>query len=202
MKLYDSPFAPNPRRVRIFLAEKHVEIEKQTVDLASLEQKGDSFSALNPLQRTPALVLDDGAVLCESVAICRFIEELHPNPPLFGASLRERAFVEMWNRRVELGLSQAVAAVFRHLHPAMKAMERQVPEWGEANKPRVLSELAFLDRSLADRPFVAGDTFTIADISLLCAVDFMKPTRIAVPEDAANLRRWHADVSARPSASA
>lgn len=203
MKLYDSPFAPNPRRVRIFLAEKGIQIPTESVDLGTLQQRSETFTALNPLQRTPALELDDGSVLCESIAICRYLEELNPEPRLFGTTPRERAFVEMWNRRVELGLLASVAAVFRHLHPAMKTMEEQVPAWGEANKPRMLSELAFLDSTLADgRPFVTGDVFTVADITALCGIDFMKPTRVAMPEDLTNLRRWHAHVSARPSASA
>ncbi len=202
MKLYDSVFAPNPRRVRIFLAEKGIEVPTVRVDLGTLEHKGDAFSAVNPLQRTPALELDDGSILTESVAICRYFEELQPKPPLFGRTMRERAFVEMWNRRVELGLFAAVAAVFRNLHPAMAAMEDQVPAWGEANKPRVLEALAFLDRSLDGREFIAGDAFSIADITGLCAVDFMKPTRMRVPEEHVHLRRWHAAVSARPSAAA
>ncbi|MHB2167891.1 glutathione S-transferase family protein [Alsobacter sp. R-9] len=202
MKLYDSVFAPNPRRVRIFLAEKGISVPTETIDLAKLEQKAEDFTRLNPLQRTPALVLDDGAVLTESVAICRYFEELQPEPALFGRSAREKAFVEMWNRRVELGLFASVAAVFRHLHPAMAAMEEQMPAWGEANKPRMMEHLAFLDRELAGREFIAGDAYSIADITALCAVDFMRPTRIRVPEDHVHLLRWHAAVSERPSAKA
>lgn len=202
MKLYDSVFAPNPRRVRIFLAEKGLSVPTEMVDLARLEQKSESFSRLNPLQRIPALLLDDGSVLTESVAICRYFEELHPEPPLFGRTALEKALVEMWNRRVELGLFATVAAVFRHLHPAMAAMEEQLPAWGEANRPRVMDHLAFLDRELAGREYVAGDAYSIADITALCAVDFMRPTRIRVPEDHVHLLRWHAAVSARPSAKA
>jgi len=203
MKLYDSPFAPNPRRVRIFLAEKGIQIPIETVDLGTLQHQSEMFTALNPLQRTPALELDDGSVLCESIAICRYLEEMNPEPPLFGTTPRGRAFVEMWNRRVELGLFASVGAVFRHLHPGMKTREEQVPAWGEANKPRMLSELAFLNSTLADgRPFITGDGYTVADVTALCAVDFMKVTRVAVPDDLTNLRRWHAHVSARPSASA
>ncbi|PSC05761.1 glutathione S-transferase [Alsobacter soli] len=202
MKLYDSPFAPNPRRVRIFLAEKGLQIPTETVELGKMQHRTDEFRALNPREQTPVLVLDDGSALSESVAICRFIEELHPEPSLFGASPRERAFTEMWNRRMELGLLMTVQAVFRHLHPAMAQLEDQCAAWGEANKPRLLKELAGLDAELTNRPYVAGDQFTIADITALCAVDFMRPTRIPLPEELVHLKRWKDEVSARPSASA
>jgi len=200
MKLYDGGRAPNPRRVRIFLAEKGVRIDTQQVDLGALEQKSADYSAINPLQRVPALVLDDGSVITESVAICRYFDAFYPMPELFGRPGREAAEVEMWNRRVELHLLFVVAQVFRHLHPAMKTMEvPQVPEWGEANKPRVMEFLGVLDRQLAAHPFVAGTNYTIADITGLVAIDLMKPAKIAVPEEFANVRRWYADVNARPS---
>ena len=203
MKLYDSRVAPNPRRVRVFLAEKGVTIPTEQVDLGALQQKSAAFSAVNPLQRVPALVLDDGAVLTESVAICRYVEALYPEPPLFGVGALEQARVEMWNRRAEFNLLGPVANVFRHLHPAMKDMEvPQVPAWGEANRPRVEEFLAFLDGELTGRPYLAGDRFTIADITALVAIDFLKPARLAVPESASHLRRWHAEVGARPSARA
>jgi glutathione S-transferase len=157
---------------------------------------------LNPLQRVPVLVLDDGTVITESIAICRYIEGLRPEPPLFGRGALEVALVEMWNRRVELNLYQAVAAVFRHTNPAMKELESQVPEWGEANRPRVFDFLGLLDRELKDRLFVAGDHYTVADITALVAVDFMRPAKLIMPEAYANLRRWHAQVGERPSASA
>jgi glutathione S-transferase len=203
MKLYDGGRAPNPRRVRIFLAEKGVRIDTQQVDLGALEQKSADYSAINPLQRVPALVLDDGSVITESVAICRYFDALYPMPELFGRPGREAAEVEMWNRRVELHLLFVVAQVFRHLHPAMKTMEvPQVPEWGEANKPRVMEFLGVLDRQLAAHPFVAGTNYTIADITGLVAIDLMKPAKIAVPDEFANVRRWYADVNARPSSAA
>ncbi len=150
----------------------------------------------------PALVLDDGTVITESMAICRYFEGLRPEPPLFGRGGREEALVEMWNRRIELNLYEAVSAVFRHLHPAMREMENQIPEWGEANKPRAIALLALLDRELGDRLYVAGEHYSVADITGLVAVDFMKPAKLEVPEEFANLRRWHAQVTARPSAKA
>lgn len=203
MKLYDNPRAPNPRRVRVFLAEKGVSIPTEPLDLGLKQHKTDAFTALNPLQRLPALELDDGSILTESVAICRYIEALHPTPPLFGTGALGQARVEMWNRRVELHLYLPVSYVFRHLHPAMKELEgTQVGDWGEVNKPRAADFIQLLDRELANRPFIAGDDFSIADITAMITVDFMKPAKLTVPEELTNLRRWHTDVSARPSAKA
>ena len=143
MKLYNSNLAPNPRRVRIFLAEKGVTAPTVDVDLARLEQKSQAFSALNPFQGVPALELDDGTIIAESVAICRYIEELHPDPPLFGVGALERAMVEMWQRRLELHLFFPIAQAFRHSHPAMKAMETpQIAQWAEVNKGRALAAIA------------------------------------------------------------
>src|SRR6266700_2963596 len=201
MKLYDGGRAPNPRRVRIFLAEKGIEIPLESVDLGALEHKSETFTALNPLQRLPVLTLDDGTVITESIAICRYFEALRSEPPLFGRGALEVALVEMWNRRVELNLYAAVSAVFRHLHPAMKDMESQVPEWGVANRPRVFEFLGLLDRELKERMFVAGDHYTVADITALVAVDFMRPAKLTMPEEFVNLRRWHGQVGERTSAS-
>ena len=202
MKLYDGGRAPNPRRVRIFLAEKGISVPIETVDLGKQEHRTPAYAAINPLQRLPALVLDDGTAITESIAICRYFEGLRPEPPLFGRGATEEALVEMWNRRIELNLYAAVSAVFRHLHPGMREMEQQVPEWGEANKPRVYEFLAFLDGELKDRLYVAGDRYSVADITALVSVDFMKPARLEVPDTLANLRRWHQAVAARPSARA
>lgn len=203
MKLYDGGRAPNPRRVRVFLAEKGVIVPTEQIDLLALQQKSAAFTAINPIQRVPVLVLDDGTIIAESIAICRYIEALHPDPALFGMGAREIAQIEMWNRRLELHLLFPVAHVFRHTHPAMKEMEvPQVPAWAEANKPRVAEFLGILDHELKDRPFVAGDRYTVADITGLVALDFMKPAKLTIPDACANVRRWHAEVSARPSASA
>lgn len=203
MQLYDGGRAPSPRRVRIFLAEKGIEVPKVPVDLGKLEQKSRSFTALNPMQRVPALVLDDGTVITETMAICRYFEALHPEPNLFGRDALENAKVEMWSRRVELVLYTAVQAVFRHSHPAMAAMEvPQVPQWAEANRPRVMDFLAILDHELASRRFLAADRFTVADITGLVSIDFMKPAKLAIPEALEHVRRWHAEVAARTSAAA
>jgi glutathione S-transferase len=201
MKLYiDAGRAPNPRRVRIFLAEKGVSVPTEAVDIGAQAHKAPAFRAVNPMQRLPALALDDGTVIAESIAICRYIEALHPAPPLFGEGALDQALVELWQRRVELHLLGVVSSVFRHLHPAMAALEvPQVAAWGEANKPRVLDFLEFLDAELAGRPFVAGARYSVADITAVVAVDFMKPAKIAVPEGLTRLRSWHAQVSARPA---
>jgi glutathione S-transferase len=203
MKLYDGGRAPNPRRTRIFLAEKGIRLPLEPIDLGAMQHRSAAYTAVNPIQRVPALELDDGTVITESIAICRYFEELQPDPPLFGRGALEIARVEMWNRRLELHFLFPVSHVFRNSHPAMKEMEvPQVPAWAEANKPRVLEFIALLDRELVDRPFVAGDKFTVADITGLVAVDFMKPAKLAVPDELKNLKRWHAEVSARPSAAA
>ncbi|MDE2286518.1 MAG: glutathione S-transferase [Hyphomicrobiales bacterium] len=203
MKLYDGGRAANPRRVRIFLAEKRITVPTEEVDIGTLAHRTAAYAAINPMQRLPALMLDDGTVIAESMAICRYFEALHPDPPMFGAGALESALVEMWNRRVELLLLLPVTTVFQHLHPYMKAMvDPQVPAWGEANKPRVIDFLSFLDGELKDRSFIAGEHFSVADITALVAVDFMKVSRLAVPDDLKNVRRWHSAVAARPSAKA
>ena len=203
MKLYDGGRAPNPRRVRIFLAEKGIEIPLESVDLGALEHKSESFTAINPLQRLPVLELDDGTVITESIAICRYFEALQPEPNLFGREALEIAKVEMWNRRIELGLYSAVQAIFRHGHPAMAKMQvPQVRQWAEINKPRVTEFLEILNDALAGRKFVAGDKFSVADITGLVAIDFMKPAKLELSEPYQHVRRWHAEISARPSAAA
>jgi len=155
------------------------------------------------MQRVPALLLDDGTVIAESVAICRYFEAVQPDPPLFGVGALQSALVEMWNRRAELHLLFPVSSVFQHLHPAMSRMvDPQVPQWGEANKPRVMQFLEFLDRELKDRAYIAGADYTVADITALVAVDFMRVSKMAVPDSLSNVQRWHKAVSARPSAAA
>ena len=203
MKLYDGGRAPNPRRVRVFLAEKGIEVPREQVDLSTNAQKSAAFTAINPVQRVPVLVLDDGTVIAESIAICRYFEEIHPDPPLFGRGALEVATIEMWNRRLELHLLFPVSHVFRNTHPAMQELEvPQVPAWAEANKPRIAEFLRILDRELANRPFVAGDKYSVADITGMVAVDFMRLPRLAVPDQCVNVRRWHAELAGRPSASA
>jgi glutathione S-transferase len=203
MLLYDSPLAPNPRRVRIFLAEKGVSIPTRKIDLMALDHMRSDYARINPLRTVPALILDDGAALTETVAICRYIEWLHPDPPLFGRDGREQAFVEMWQRRMEFALFQPVAFAFRHSHPRLAVLEKpQFPEFAAVQRPRAVEAMRFLDGELADRAFVAGDAFTIADITAFVALELTKLARIEIPADLPHLARWRAAVGARPSAKA
>jgi glutathione S-transferase len=179
MKILQTRTAPNPRRVRIFLAEKGIEVPYEELDLMKGALKTPEFTQLNWFQRVPVLILDDGTAIAETIAICRYFEETQPEPALFGKGAVGRAKVEMWNRRMELGLLLSVAQAFRHLHPAMAQLEvPQVAAWGEANKPKALEIAAFVDCELASRKFIAGDEFSVADITALVAVDFMKAARI------------------------
>lgn len=200
MKLYDGGRAPNPRRVRIFFAEKGIPLpEIVAVDIGQKEHLTDAFAKINPVQRLPVLELDDGTALAETIAICRYIESLHPEPPLFGRDAKEQALIEMWSRRVELGLFAAVSAVFRHSHPSMAELEDQVPEWAQANREQIDDHLWLLELQLGANPFICGPSLTVVDITAGIAIDFMKPARIPLPEEFVNIRRWHGELTARPS---
>ncbi|MDZ4841269.1 MAG: glutathione S-transferase [Hyphomicrobium aestuarii] len=201
MKIIETRTAPNARRVRIFLAEKGLELEREHRELDSL--RSPEFTKLNPYQRVPILVLDDGTVIAETIAICRYLEELRPEPALFGRGALGKARVEMQHRRVEFGLYLFVQAAFRHLHPSMVALEApQIPAWGEANKGKALAALELLDQQLATTRYLAGDDYSVADITALVIVDFMRPARIARPPELIHVERWYKDVTARPSATA
>ena len=203
MLLYDSPNpAPNPRRVRIFAAEKGIDLSSKEVSIPKREQKAPEYVAKNPRGQTPILELDDGTVIAESVAIMRYLEAEHPDPPLFGTTAREIAEIEMWNRRVEMILMPAIAAVWVHTHPFTAALPGRNVEWGESNRPRVVEGMRFFDGSLEGREYLAGSAFSAADILLLTTVDFAKFIGLDMPSECANLLRWHERVSARPSASA
>lgn len=203
MLFFNSPNpAPNPRRVRIFAAEKGIALPMRDLSIPAGEHKSEEFLALNPRGQTPALQLDDGTVIAESVAICRYLEGLQPDPPLFGRDAKEQALVEMWSRRVEMILMPPVGAVWVHTHPFTARLPGRNAEWGEANRPRVDDAMRFFDVALANREFLAADHFTNADILLLTTIDFAGFIGIPVPDDLPSLRAWHARVSARPSAAA
>jgi len=202
MKIYDSKTAPNPRRVRIFVAEKGIQIPYEEVDLVKAVNRGEEFRKKNPSGTVPVLELDDGTCISETVAICRYLEELHPNPPLMGVDAKDRALVEMWQRRMELELLIPIADAFRQRHDFFKGKIRQLPEYAEVQKKNAEDRLARLNNELANRKFIAGDRYTIADITALCAIDFGRVSKIAIQPDQANLARWHAEVSARASAKA
>jgi glutathione S-transferase len=202
VKLLEYAMAPNPRRVRIFLAEKGVEVPTETVDITKAENRAPAFLAKNPFGGVPALELDDGTCIAESVAICRYFEELHPEPPLFGTDARDRALVEMWNRRMEIELFMPITQVFRNGHEFFKGRIEQVPEYGEVCRRAAAKRLEWLDGELAGRDFVAGDRFTIADITAMVGIDFGRVSDIRIAPDQKNLTRWHEAVSSRPSAKA
>ena len=211
MKLYDSEQAPNPRRVRIFMAEKGISCETEQLNIVLGENLSDDFLAVNPRGLLPTLVLDDGTVLDESVAICRYLEETHPEPALMGADALSKAQIEARQRHMEFDGLFSAAEAFRNAYPrfAKRGLGGNVgavdaiPALVERGKASVLRFYNRLNEDLGQSRYVAGDAFTIADITALCAVDFASmAARVPVPESCENLARWHAEVSARPSARA
>jgi glutathione S-transferase len=202
MKLYDSKMAPNPRRVRIFLAEKGIQVSDDQVDLAKAQNRSPEFLKINPMGGVPVLQMDDGTNLAESVAICRYFEETHPEPRLMGIDARDKAVVEMWQRRMELNLFSTVTGCFRNTSEFFKGRIPQVPEYGEVCRQAAEKAFGMVDGFLADRKFIAGERYTIADITALVAVDFAKLIKLRVSPEQKNLARWHEAVSSRPSAKA
>ena len=202
MKLYDDKVAPNPRRVRIFLAEKGIDIPVEQVPVADNAHKTDTYRAINPLSLVPALELDDGRKLCESVAICRYLESLHPEPNLLGVDAFEQAKIEQWNRHMEFEVLLPIAQTFRNGHAFWKGRIPQSPEWAEISRKASHKRLAWLNEELAERPYIAGERFTIADITALVGIDFGRISKIRISEEEPHLKRWYDEVSARPSAKA
>jgi glutathione S-transferase len=202
MKIYDSQAAPNPRRVRVFLAEKGIQVPYEQVDIVKAVNRGTEFRKINPMAGVPVLELDDGTHIAESVAICRYFEETNPEPPLFGVGAKERALVEMWQRRMELNLLLPIADSFRQRHEFFKGRIRQAPEYAEVQRQNAEDAMAWLDAELANRRFIAGDKYSIADITAMIAVDFGRVSKITIKPEQKNLARWHAEVSSRPSAKA
>jgi glutathione S-transferase len=200
MKIYDYKLAPNPRRLRIFLAEKQISVPFEEVDIFKGVNRQPEFLARNSMGGIPVLELDDGRYLAESVAICRYFELLHPEPALFGKGAFEQATVEMWNRRMELGLFAPVGMVWAHSHELTRARIKQIPEMGEQSRKLVENRYQWLDRELDGRQFIAGDSYSIADITALVAIDFAKFNNISIQPEQQNLSRWHQAVSSRPSA--
>jgi glutathione S-transferase len=202
MKLYDYTAAPNPRRVRVFLAEKALQVPLERVNIMKRANRAPEFLAKNPFGTIPVLELDDGTFISESVAICRYFEEEHPDPPLFGVGARERAEVEMWNRRIELILLNAIGMVWMHGSPLTAPLLKQIEENVAPNRKRAARFFEAMDGVLSQRRFVVGDRYSIADISALIAVDFAKLVQIAPEPQLEHVARWYAEVSARPSATA
>jgi glutathione S-transferase len=202
MKMYDFTLAPSPRRVRIFLAEKGIEVPLVQVDIMKNANRTPEFYKKNPSGSLPILELDDGSCIAESVAICRYFEELQPEPALFGVGARERALVEMWNRRIELEIFAPVGHVWSRLSEIAKGRGRQIPEFGEIQKRAATDRIAWLNGELENREFVAGDRFSIADVTTLCMIDFARTVDIRIQRELTNLARWYSAVSSRPSAKA
>jgi glutathione S-transferase len=203
MKLYDFSLFPNPRRARIFIAEKALKIPLEQVDALAGANRTPEFLKKNPSGGLPVLELDDGSCLAESVAICRYLEGLHPNPNLMGRDSREQAFIEQWNRRMELELFAVAARFFQNTGAFFKGRLPQVPEYGELQRANVEQRLKRMDAELAGREFVAADRYTIADITALVGIDlFTGYGGQPFPTDLPHLKRWHEAVSSRPSAKA
>lgn len=204
MILYDSPSpAPNPRRVRIFAAEKGIDLPTQPVSLLAGEHKSAEHLARNPLGQTPVLVTDDDVAISETVAICRYLEALHPAPALFGATPLDIGIIEMWIRRAELTLGAHVRGYWINAHPfTAKLVAERFPDYGESKGRQAITSMTLFDTALSKTGFIAGDAVSMADIVLLTTIDFAAFTGLAIPADLTNLQRWHSEVSARPSASA
>ena len=203
MKLYVASRAPSPRRVLMFLVEKGINgLDLVDVDLNALEHKGDAYRAKSPLARVPALELDDGRVLTETRAICTYLEGRHPEPNLMGVDATERAFIEMADRRVEWYLLLPIANCVRHTHPGLAPLEQpQFPEFGRSQGEKLRETAAWLDGELQRQPWVAGERFTIADITAFCALEFAKLMRFnAGQQGFAALQAWRDRVAERPSA--
>ena len=203
MILYGAPMpAPNPRRVRIFLAEKGIVLAETFVNMMAREHKSAAFVAKNSLGQVPALELDDGTVIAETVSICRYFEEIQPNPPLFGTTAVERAQTDMWIRRVEFVVMNPVRNFWRHAHPRTAKLLTQFPDFGNSNRAVYADALNWVDGELAGRSFVAGADYTMADICLLSTVDFAAWIGLEMPAELSNLAAWHGRVSGRASAKA
>lgn len=203
MKLYDDGYpAPNPRRVRIFLAEKGITVDRERVSIRDRAHKQPDFLARNSLGQLPVLELDDGSHIGESISICRYFEHRHPEPALFGRTAKEIALIDMWCRRIEQQLMGPIGQVWIHTHPYTAALLTQFKDYGESNRARAVQAYEWLEREIAGRSFICGEAFSMADIVALTTIDFGIFVGIPVPEDCHAVRAWHAQVGARPSATA
>lgn len=205
MKLYQSDRAPNPRRVRVFMAEKGLnmdEVEIINLDLVAGENLSADYRRKDPMCGVPTLELDDGTCISESIAISRYFEEIHPEPALMGRNPKDKAAIEMWNRRMELKLLMSVGMAFRNISGAFADREKCSKEFGEISLERATQMFGFLNKHLANSKYIAGDSYTVADITALCAVDFARVVKLRIGEEQPHLKRWHDAVSARDSAKA
>lgn len=191
MLLWSAPDpAPNPRRVRLFLKAKGLIIEQRMVSLPAREHKSEAVVAKNPRGQVPFLELDDGRVIAETISICRYLDELHPDPPLIGTTPLERAETDMWIRRAETALGTPVSLFWQHGHPLTARLVQQIPAMAEAARAQALAQMGWFDAQLEGRAWLAGDRFTLADISLLSIIDFAGWIGLPLPEGAARLADW------------
>ena len=203
MKLYGAPKpAPNPRRVRIFLAEKGIDLPETPVNMMKREHKSPEFRAKNSMGQLPTLELDDGTTISETVAICRYLDETNPGMSMFGTTPLEKALVDQWIRRVEFTVMTPVGMYWRHAHPRTAALLTQFKDFGESNAETYKGAQKYLDRELEGHQFVVGDTYTMADICLLSTVDFAEWIGLPMEPEFEHLKAWHDRVTARPSANA
>jgi glutathione S-transferase len=201
LKLYNHSVAPNPRRVRIFAAEKGIDLKLEEVDILAGQSRAPEFLAVNSSGAVPVLELEDGSHLSESVAICRYLEGLHPEPNLLGRDLREQVEIERWNRRMELELFAAISRTIQNTSAIFQGRFKQFPEYGEAQRAVAYQRLERMDRELNGHQFIAGDRFTIADITALVAIDIgARVANIKIRPELARLSSWLDTVSRRPSA--
>ena len=203
MKLYNENMpAPNPRRVRIYLAEKGIDVPLVHIAMMKREHKSPEFRAKNSLGQVPSLELDDGTVISESVSICRYFEALHPEKPLFGKTPLEIAQIDMWLRRIEFVIMTPIGNYWRHAHPYTSKLLTQFKDFGESNVETAARSLKWLDGELAGHDYIVGNDFSVADIMMFCSIEFGIYTGLNIPDDCTNVKAWHARVSARPSSKA
>jgi len=204
LKLYDSLRAPNPRRVRWFLAEKGAEDQVEIVDVSIFngEHRQPEYLAKAGLANVPLLVMDDGTGITESVAICRYLESVFPEPNLFGRDPKETAIIEMWTRRAEMMLATPLMMTVRHSHPALAALEKQIPEIAESNRAGATRTLKVFERRLAESEFIAAERVTMADILVATSLDFSRMAKFVVPDEMTNVKRWYEAMMSRPAAKA
>ena len=203
MQLYDSRLAPNPRRVRWFMAEKGIDdIEIIDLDIRAGVHKSPEYVARAGIAQLPSLTLDDGTTITESIAICRYLEALRPAPNLFGGDAKEAAVIEMWTRRAEHLTAVPLMLAVRHGHPALAALETQVPEVAANNRQQADRSLALFDRRLGESEWLGADRITIADGVLFVGFEFARLVRFSIPEALANLTRWQKAMRERASATA
>ena len=198
MKLHESP-SPNARRVNVFMAEKRIECERVSVDIRGGENIQSNYLKKNPAGRVPVLELDDGTFISESMAICRYLEAIQPEPNLFGLTAIEVANVEMWQRRVELNLFLEIAGAFRNITGFFKDRETCVEEWGQVCAEKAPKALAMFDDQLSNSEYLAGDRFTVADITLAITLDFSEMVKVSPLPSLDNISRWREQVTVRPS---